>query len=330
MDKDLTKRILAGDVRAAARLMRGIEDDLPDAAEELQKLYPHTGKAMIIGITGAPGVGKSTLVDALITAFRSRGKTVGVVAIDPTSPFTGGALLGDRVRMGKHAVDRGVFIRSLASRGWAGGLSRAAGSIMHVLDAMGKDVVLVEAVGAGQGEVDIARVVDTTLVVLSPGMGDEIQMMKAGMLETADIYVVNKADRPGADGLRVQLEQMCAMGAPPADGWSACIVLTQAANGVGIDELAEAILRHREYLVSTGAIRKRRLQRARLELTEAIEHALREQVRSTLDEAALGILANDLVDKRTDPLAAAARVVVGIIRPPVLRAGHRASTKESS
>ena len=327
MDKDLTKKILAGDVRAAARLMRGIEDDLPGAAEELQKLYPHTGRAMIIGITGAPGVGKSSLVDALVTAFRTRGKTVGVVAIDPTSPFTGGALLGDRVRMGKHANDRSVFIRSLASRGWAGGLSRAAGSIVHVMDAMGKDAILVEAVGAGQGEVDIARVADTTLVVLSPGMGDEIQMMKAGMLETGDIYVVNKSDRPGADGLRVQLEQMYAMGAPPADGWAACIVLTQAVNGTGIDELAEAILRHREHLVSTGGIRKRRLQRARLELTEAIEHALREQVNRTLVKSALDALADDLVEKRTDPRAAATRVVASVIPPARSRAARRTSTK---
>lgn len=309
MEKDLTDKILAGDVRAAARLMRGIEDDLPQAIEELRNLYAHTGKAYIVGITGAPGVGKSTLVDALITSFRKRKLTIGVVAVDPTSPFTGGALLGDRIRMGKHAMDKDVFIRSLASRGWSGGLARAALSIIHVLDAMGKDIILVEAVGSGQGEVDISRVADTTLVVLSPGMGDEIQMMKAGILEAANIFVINKADKEGAESLKIQMEQMLGM-IPQVEGdWKTVILLAQAVNGKGIEEMVDAMLEHKKYLISSGKIEHRRQERARLELTEAIEHSLRLHVNETLDNGRFQNLAAALAMRQIDPYSAAEEVV---------------------
>jgi len=307
--KGLTDQIVAGDVRAAARLMRGIVDDLPEALSELRRLYPHTGKAHIIGVTGAPGVGKSTIVDALITCFRQRQMTIGVVAIDPTSPFTGGALLGDRIRMGKHATDKDVFIRSLASRGWAGGLARATLSVVHVLDAMGKDIILVEAVGSGQGEVEISRVADTTLVILSPGMGDEIQMMKAGILETADIFVINKADRPGAENLRVQLGQMLEMQALKEGCWKPPVLLSQAVNGKGTDEVAAAVLRHREHLFSSGEIHRRRHERAKLELAEAIEHALRERVSRILGDAGMEKLADELASKVTDPYSIAEDLV---------------------
>lgn len=309
MAKDLTDKILAGDVRAAGRLMRGIEDDLPAAIEELRNLYAHTGKAYIVGITGAPGVGKSTLVDALITSFRKRKLTIGVVAVDPTSPFTGGALLGDRIRMGKHATDKDVFIRSLASRGWAGGLARAALSVIHVLDAMGKDIIFVEAVGSGQGEVDISRLADTTLVVLSPGMGDEIQMMKAGILEAADIFVINKADKEGAESLKIQVEQMLGM-IPQVEGdWKTVILLAQAVNGKGIEEIVEAVLEHRQYLISSGKIEHRRKERARLELTEAIEHSLRLHVNEILDSGRFQNLAAALAMRQIDPYSAAEEVV---------------------
>jgi len=309
MEKDLTDRILVGDVRAAARLMRGIEDDLPEAIEELRNLYAHTGKAYIVGITGAPGVGKSTLVDALITSFRKRKRTIGVVAVDPTSPFTGGALLGDRIRMGKHATDKGVFIRSLASRGWAGGLARAALSIVHVLDAMGKDIIIIEAVGAGQGEVDISRVADTTLVVLSPGMGDEIQMMKAGILEAADIFVINKADKEGAESLKIQMEQMLGM-IPQVEGdWKTIILLAQAVNGKGIEEMVDAMLEHKQYLISGGKIEHRRQERARLELTEAIEHSLRLHVNEIIDKGSFKELTTALAMRQIDPYSAAEEVV---------------------
>ncbi len=309
MAKDLTDKILAGDVRAAARLMRGIEDDLPEAIEELRNLYAHTGKAYIVGITGAPGVGKSTLVDALITSFRKRKLTIGVVAVDPTSPFTGGALLGDRIRMGKHATDKGVFIRSLASRGWAGGLARAALSIIHVLDAMGKNIIMVEAVGSGQGEVDISRLADTTLVVLSPGMGDEIQMMKAGILEAADIFVINKADKEGAEILKIQMEQMLGM-IPQVEGdWKTVILLAQAVNGKGIEEVVQAALEHKKYLIFSGKIEHRRKERARLELTEAIEHSLRLHVNEILDNGRFQNLAAALAIRQIDPYSAAEEVV---------------------
>jgi LAO/AO transport system kinase len=278
MESGLSKKILTGDVRAAAKLMRAIEDDITEATVELQKLYPHTGKSFVIGLTGAPGVGKSTLVDALITHFRKKKMTVGVLAIDPTSPFTGGALLGDRIRMGKHAMDEGVFIRSIASRRWAGGLARATVSMLHVMDAMGEDIILVEAVGSGQGEVNINRVADTTVVVLSPGMGDEIQMMKAGIMETADIFIINKADKDGAENLKIQLGIMLGMANKSAGDWKPIVVMTQANTGDGIAEAAEEIMKHKKHLMSSGEIKKRRKERVKLELAETIEYSLRLQI----------------------------------------------------
>ena len=253
----LVSKILEGDVLAAARLMRAIEDEVSEAVEELENVYLHTGRAYIIGVGGAPGAGKSTLVGCLINIFRQKNMTVGVVAIDPTSPFTGGALLGDRVRMQSYGVDKDVFIRSLATRGWKGGLAKATINTIHVMDAMGKDIILVEAVGSGQGDVDIATVADTSIVVLTPGMGDEVQMMKAGILEAADIFAVNKADREGADNLKMQLETMLGMKTSLPGKWQPGIILTEAICDRGTEQLAEEILRHREFLTSTGELEKR-------------------------------------------------------------------------
>ncbi len=201
----ITERVLAGDVRATARLLTALECNDPHALKELKDLYPYTGKAHIVGVTGAPGVGKSTLIDSVTKNLRRKGMTVGIIAIDPTSPFTGGALLGDRVRMEKHNTDPGVFIRSLATRGGTGGLSRAALGMTHILDAMGKDIIIIETVGIGQSEIDITRITDTSVLILVPGMGDAIQLMKAGILEAADIFVINKSDRDGTDSLRIEL-----------------------------------------------------------------------------------------------------------------------------
>ncbi len=224
---DLTSKVLQGDVLAAARLMRGFEAEAPETMQELELLYPHTGRAMTVGVAGAPGAGKSTLLDSLINIFREKNMKVGVVAVDPSSPFTGGAVLGDRIRMQSRSTDKDVFIRSLATRGWKGGLAKATVNMMHVLDAMGKDIIFVESVGSGQAEVDIAKVTDTAIIVLVPGMGDEIQTMKAGILEAADVFVINKASRDGAENLRTSIEVMLMMKeADFTGGWKARILLT--------------------------------------------------------------------------------------------------------
>ncbi|MBU2608942.1 MAG: methylmalonyl Co-A mutase-associated GTPase MeaB [Chloroflexi bacterium] len=289
--------------------MRGIEDGAADAFGEMADLYPHTGKAYIVGITGAPGGGKSTLVDTLITTFRQRDMTLGVVAIDPTSPFTGGAILGDRVRMQKHSTDSGVFIRSVATRGWLGGLARAAVSIIHIMDAMGKDIILVETVGIGQQEVDVTRLADTSIFVLTPGSGDAIQMMKAGILEVADIFVVNKADLEGASRSKMELQAMLGMKSGACEEWEPSVLLTEAVNNIGIEELVDEILKHQAFLVSGEGMEKRRKERARLELTEAIESSLKDYIDSNVDKAFLEKLVDDLVQRRTNPQAAASQII---------------------
>jgi LAO/AO transport system kinase len=250
----LAEQVLKGNIRAAARLMRDIDDGRPQAVEELKKLYPHTGNAFIIGITGPPGAGKSTLVDQLTAAFRNQGKKVGVVAIDPTSPFTGGAILGDRIRMNRHSCDDGVFIRSLATRGALGGLSRSASDVALVMDALGMDIVIIETVGVGQDEVDIVKEAHTTCVVMVPGLGDDIQAIKAGILEIGDIFVVNKADRDGADRTARELSTMLDMRHGNVGSWTPQVMKTEAQRGVGIDELTSEILAHRNFFLSSGTI----------------------------------------------------------------------------
>ena len=305
----LANKILEGDVRAAARLMRGIEDGAPNAVEELGSIYPHTGRAHIVGVTGASGVGKSTLVDSVISILRQKNMTVGVIATDPTSPFTGGAILGDRIRMQKHTTDQGVFIRSLATRGWTGGLSKAAISMIHVMDAMSKDIILVETVGIGQAEIDITRIADTCILILTPGMGDAIQMMKAGILEAADIFVINKADQDGASTLKVELQVMLGMKTYLASDWEPAIVLTEAINSKGIEELVEEILRHRQFLISSGGLEKRRKERAKLELIEAIESTIKNYVEAGIDKDYLEKLTDDLVRRKINPNSAALEII---------------------
>ena len=307
---ELAKKVLDGNVLAAARLMRGLEDEAPDAVEELKSLYPYTGRAYVVGVTGAPGAGKSTLIGGLITTFRGQGMTVGVVAIDPTSAFTGGAILGDRIRMQQHNIDKDVFVRSLATRGWAGGLSKATISTIHVMDAMGKDIILVETVGAGQAEIDIVRVADTSIVILTPGMGDEIQLMKAGILEAADIFVINKADRDGADNLKTGLEIMLGMKAHLPGEWEPSIILTEAIFNKGSEELAEEILRNKEFLISSGGLERRRREGAKLELMEAIESSLKNYIYQRIDKGDyLDKLVDSLVQRKTDPHSAALKII---------------------
>jgi LAO/AO transport system kinase len=303
----LAEKVLNGDVQAAARLISLLEDDAPEAFAELDRLYPSTGKACIIGVTGAPGVGKSTLADCLVGHFRRQGKTVGVIAIDPTSTRTGGALLGDRVRMQRHSADPGVFIRSLATRGWAGGLARAALSAVHVMDALGRDVVLVETVGSGQVETDIVRAADTALLVMAPGAGDDIQAMKAGSLETADIIVVNKADKAGADYLKGILES--AIGMAGASDWRTPVLFTEATIEKGIDGLAETIWRHREFLEKSGGLARRRRQRLRLELLGAVEGRIKDMLHRLDEGEYLEKLMDDIQEGRKNPRAAAQEII---------------------
>lgn len=253
MDKteEIVKKVLQGDIRTVARLIRDIDDNIPGIRRVLKALYPYTGKAYVVGITGAPGVGKSTLVDQMIQHLRKAGKTVGVLAVDPTSPFTGGAILGDRVRMQRHSMDKGVFIRSMATRGQFGGITQATRSAIDVLDAMGKDVILVETVGVGQDEVDIVKTAHTTIVVVIPGMGDDIQAIKAGILEVGDIFVINKADRDGADRTLMDLRMMLEMETDRTRNgeWKPPILKVQAVFDIGVAELLEAIEEHKEYII---------------------------------------------------------------------------------
>ncbi len=301
---ELAKKVLSGDVQAAARLISSIENGAPDALEEMNAIYPHIGKAYIVGITGSPGAGKSTLTDNLINYFRKEKLKVGVIGVDPSSAFTGGAILGDRVRMQQHTADKEVFIRSLATRGWVGGLSKATLSVIHVMDAMGKDIILVETVGSGQIEMDITRAADTTLVVLTPGSGDEIQMMKAGILEAADIFVVNKADKEGADNIKAELEAMLAMKPCPPGGWRPPIVLTEAIYDKGTLELGGEISRHREFLVSSGGMQKRQRERTKLELLDAMESFFRDFINGVDEGEYLDKLVAAILQGKTTPHAA--------------------------
>jgi LAO/AO transport system kinase len=246
----LSERVIAGDARAVARAISLIEDESPAGADLVRRIFPRTGRAYLIGVTGPPGAGKSTLVDRMTTALRATGKTVGVVAVDPTSPFSGGAILGDRVRMQAHAGDAGVFIRSMATRGHLGGLARATSEVALVLDAAGKDLVLIETVGVGQDEVDVVRTADVSIVTLVPGAGDEVQALKAGIMEIADIFVVNKADREGADRTVASIEAMLALHTFAAGEWRPPIVKTEATTGKGVNELLETIERFRAYTLA--------------------------------------------------------------------------------
>ena len=309
----LAAKVLKGDVQAAARLISLIEDESPDALKEMDGLYTHTGKAYIVGVTGAPGVGKSTLTDNLIGYFRQKNMTIGVVAIDPTSALTGGALLGDRIRMQRHSADPAVFIRSLATRGWVGGLAKAAIGAVHVMDAMGKDIILVETVGSGQIEIDIVRAADTTLLVLAPGSGDEVQTMKAGILEMVDIIVINKADKDGADHLKADLEWMLTMKVHRQEEWLPPIVLTEAINDKGTGELAEAILRHREFLVNSGGMPGRRRERVKLELMEAVEGMVKDFVNQLDGGQFLEKLVDDLQKGTSSPQSAAREIMKRLV-----------------
>jgi LAO/AO transport system kinase len=301
----LVEKARSGDARSVARLISLVEDASPLLREVMAGLAPYAGHSHIVGITGSPGVGKSTSTAALVKALRQQDKRVGVLAVDPSSPFSGGALLGDRVRMQDHALDKFVYIRSMASRGHLGGLSWATPQALRVLEAAGCDVILIETVGVGQSEVEVAAMADTTMVLIAPGMGDGIQAAKAGILEIGDVYVINKADRDGADTVRRELRSMLALAERPEGAWRPDIVKTVASKGEGIDEVVDALEKHFEYLSSSGELEKRRLRRARDEIEAIAVTALREQWRGVHENAVLDELAAEVIKGDSDPYAAA-------------------------
>ncbi len=309
----LAERVLAGDLRAGARAMRLVEDAPRQARPLLRALYPHTGRARVVGLTGNPGSGKSTLGSALVRTWRRQGRRVGVIAVDPSSPFTGGAILGDRIRMGEHSGDDGVFIRSLATRGQLGGLSRAAHDVATVLEAMGFDTILVETVGVGQDEVDVVRLAQTVVVVLVPGLGDDIQAIKAGILEIADVFAVNKADRPNADRTVADLRQLQAL-LPERPAWLPPIVKTVAPRGEGVDELVETIERHRRHLEGSGALTTRLQAREEHVLRAVLDEHWHAAVDAWMRREGRGARLLDALTRReADPYSAAESIAASLI-----------------
>ncbi len=309
---DLVDDVLSGDPRAVARAISMVEDGDAGLEELSAGVFPHTGRASTIGLTGSPGVGKSTLAGELVRVARERGMSVAVLAIDPTSPFTGGALLGDRLRMQAHATDPDVFIRSMATRGHLGGMALAAPEAVRILDASGRDLVIVETVGVGQAEVEVAAATDTTLVVVAPGWGDHVQVAKAGILEIADVFVVNKADREGADTSVRDLQQMIRMGSEQT--WTPPVLTTTAVEGEGISELWGAIDEHRQHLESTGALERGRRARLLREVESLTAERLRGAIRELLDADVS--LVDDLAERRIDPYRAAAILMERVPQRP--------------
>ncbi len=299
--QEWAEQVRAGNLRALARAITAVENRQPEAHELLKVLFPVSGKARVVGLTGAPGAGKSTLVDALAREYRKRQKTVGIIAVDPSSPYTGGAILGDRIRMSGHYSDPGIFIRSMATRGSLGGLARTTADVATVLDASGRDVVMIETVGVGQDEVDIVRLADITLVILVPGMGDDVQSIKAGIMEIADIFVINKSDREGADRVEREIRAMQAL-STRHDDWVPPVVKTVAQDGTGVPALADAINQYEEYLLKSEVGRRRRVENWRGRLIEMLRDEIMERVRNThMDDAGADRYAAEIAEHKRDP-----------------------------
>jgi LAO/AO transport system kinase len=305
------QQICAGDMRALSRAITAIENHQPEGEELLRILFPRTGQAYLTGVTGAPGTGKSTLVDRLSAHYRTKQERVGIIAVDPTSPYSGGAILGDRIRMQGHAGDSGVFIRSMATRGFLGGLARATAEVALLLDAAGKQQVLIETVGVGQDEIDIVRLADCVLVLLVPGLGDDIQSMKAGLMEIGDVFILNKADREGADRLEQQLSAMLSLVAP-RDGWHPPVVRTIASENKGIDVLADTIAKFRKHFESSGERQRKQVEHWKQRLIELLESRLLQRVLGTAGgEARLCELATQVAARKKDPFAAVNEILAG-------------------
>jgi len=299
MRKDIVKRIIDGDRRAAAKLITMVEDDYKKAEDFLKELYNHTGHAVVVGITGPPGSGKSTITDKLTKAIRKTGQTVAIIAIDPTSPFTGGALLGDRIRMQDLSLDKGVFIRSMGTRGYLGGLSRATQATIKILDALGKDVIFIETVGVGQAEVDIVKVADTVVLVTIPGMGDDIQIIKAGVMEIGDIFVVNKADKDGHERLLTEIQMMLDLN--HYGEWRPPVIETIALNNNGIDDLLDNIQLHLEYLKESGHLKRRRHKNIKKEIFSLIQEEWKNLLTESIDKIFLDELVERIEKREIDP-----------------------------
>jgi LAO/AO transport system kinase len=311
--EDVAEKIINGNQLAAARLIRLLEEGDPEGITGLKALYPHTGKAFVLGITGPPGAGKSTLVTHMITEFRKRDLKVGVVAVDPSSPFSGGALLGDRLRMRQHTEDKGVFIRSMATRGHLGGLSKTTKETALVFDAMGYEIVMIETVGVGQDEVEVVEFVHSTAVVSLPGMGDDIQAMKAGLLEIGDIFVVNKADKPGSDDVVDQLRLMLDMRNVPDGTWEPPILKTVAVNGDGVPELVDAFYAHRDYLTQNEKFNEHNIEREYQFFRRLVMEMAADKIYNSVEDLpAYSKLLDNLRDRKIDPYSAAETLIKGL------------------
>lgn len=305
--EELVKSALKGHVRSIARIITMVENESPYTEDIMKIIYPHTGKAHIIGITGSPGAGKSTLTDKLISSFKEKGKSVGVIAVDPSSSFTGGAILADRIRMQKHSVDPMVYIRSMGTRGSLGGLSKSTYEAAMILDACGKDVIFIETVGVGQSEIDIVKIADSVCLVLVPGMGDDIQIMKAGIMEIADVFVVNKADREGFERIVSEVRVMLDLAKKRA--WQVPVLTTVAEKGSGVPELSQALTEHGEFLSMSHEGKERQLNRVHIEVEEILQREIARFAEKTWTEYSTVELMNSLLERKTDPYTVAGKIL---------------------